>query len=305
MRICIAGLGGVGGYFGGRLAAAYSASSEHEICFLCRGEHMESIQKKGLKVTTPHESFIAHPHIISDCPQEIGLVDVIFFAVKGYDLPSLAKSVYPLCHDKTLLIPLGNGVDNVDILQKEKLPGIPFNGCVYISAYIESPGVIRQVGGSCKMVVGPLDRDIEKHLPFENMMKNAGILFELVKDIDRAVWTKFIFMSPMAIVTTLKAENFGTVLSAKTSRDLVVDLMKEICYLAKKRNVALPDDAVAKALAQAESFPPHTRSSMELDALKGRSTELETFVGAVVRLAQDEGISLPVYERVYEELLKM
>ncbi|MDD2378958.1 MULTISPECIES: ketopantoate reductase family protein [Aminobacterium] len=304
MRICIAGLGGVGGYFGGRLAVAYETSAEHEISFLCRGEHMNRIREKGLVVTTPQETFVAHPRVVSDSPAEIGCVDVLFFAVKGYHLQAFAKAARPLCHNQTLLIPLGNGVDNADILCKEKIPGILFNGCVYISAFIASPGEIHQVGGNCKMIVGPVNDHIEKHRSFEKVMKEGGILFELTPEIDLAVWIKFIFMSPMAAVTTLKRASFGEVLSQKRTRDMVLNLMKEVESLAQEKGIALPGNIVAASLEKAQSFPPETRSSMELDASKGRPTELETFVGAVVRLAEDAGISVPLYEKVYKALLQ-
>ncbi len=302
MDFCIAGLGGVGEYFGGRLASAYGKSQQHRVSFLCRGEHMTQIKKEGLIVKTLSDTFRAIPHMVSSSPVDIGPVDVIFFAVKGYDLFNMAETVHSLCHDRTLLIPVGNGIDNPHLLEKASLKGVFFNGCVYISAYISAPGEVRQVGGSCKMVAGPLDGRVERYGELESVMKEAGISFELTPHVEEAVWTKFIFMSPMAAITTLVEKTFGEVLSDPYLKQTLRELMEELHKLAQKKNISLPEDIVDRSLAQARSFPSGTRSSMELDYSRGRRVELETFVGAVVHLASSLQVPVPVYDQIYRRL---
>ena len=301
MRIAIVGLGGIGGYFGGRLALHYSPGGEHEVIFVCRGEHLQAIRPHGLKVEAQDGDFVAVPSGATDAPDSIDPVDVAFYCVKGYDLASAARSMVPATTSETVSIPLGNGVDNDEVLRRTLGAGRALNGCVYISSHIEAPGFVQQTGGARKLLFGAYG-DIESFRGIETLLKSAGMDATLTPDIQRAVWQKFVFIDASCGVTSLHKASVGEVLADESMKTQLRTLMQEVVDLARTRGVTLADTAVDDALATAGSFPPATKTSMQLDFERGNRTELEVMLGFVVRTAREAGIVTPAHDEVYAAL---
>ena len=176
------------------------------------------------------------------------------------------------------------------------------SGCVYISSFIEAPGVVRQVGGSCQLFFGPDDGKTEAFRPLEDLLQGAGIQAELTDRIGVHLWTKYLFVSPMAGVTSLTAKSFGAVMADAQGRALVRGLMEEIGLLAKANGIALPADSVEVALAKVARFPDETKSSMQLDYEKGRRTEIDLFIGYAVRAGRSLGVPVPLHDKLYAKL---
>ncbi|MGI6783597.1 MAG: ketopantoate reductase family protein [Aminivibrio sp.] len=302
MKIAFVGLGGVGGYYGGKVARAFEGGAEHQVAFMARGEHLAAIKEKGLEVRAKDGTFFAKPFMASDDPAKIGKADLVVFAVKGYDLRAAALAAAPLVGPDTAVLPLLNGADNNEILKEALPPCKVLNGCVYISARIEAPGVVVQSGGNCKLFFGAPGAGAEEFRPLEEMFKRAGIDATLARNIDEEVWTKFIFLSPFAGVTSLFGKNFGEVLSGADSRPMLEGMMKEIRTLAGLRGVSLPGDIVEQSLAKGEAFPPDTKSSMQLDCERGKRTEIEPLLGFVVREGERLGADVPLTRGVYDAL---
>ena len=214
----------------------------------------------------------------------------------------LRLAAAPLVGPDTAVLPLLNGADNNEILKEALPPCKVLNGCVYISARIEAPGVVVQSGGNCKLFFGAPGAGAEEFRPLEEMFKRAGIDATLARNIDEEVWTKFIFLSPFAGVTSLFGKNFGEVLSGADSRPMLEGMMKEIRTLAGLRGVSLPGDIVEQSLAKGEAFPPDTKSSMQLDCERGKRTEIEPLLGFVVREGERLGADVPLTRGVYDAL---
>src|SRR5438046_283779 len=113
MRIAIVGAGGVGGYFGGRLAAAGA-----DVSFLARGAHLAAMRAQGLRIESPKGN-VHLPNVnATDDPAAIGHVDVVFFAVKLYDSDAATRVLPAFLGPETAVIPFQNGVDGVDIVSR-------------------------------------------------------------------------------------------------------------------------------------------------------------------------------------------
>jgi len=302
MRVVIVGIGGVGGYYGGKLAHRFPPGSEHEILFLCRGAHLEVIRRSGLKLITGSGELIAKPALATDDPAALGRVDVVVFTVKGYDLPQSARSMRPAVRPDTIVIPLGNGVDNDEILRDGLQTGVVLNGGVYISTHIEVPGTVEQTGGSCKLFFGSAGGDIEPFHPVEEMFKAAGIDATLHSDVRPEVWGKYIFIGPMSGVTSLYGLTLGQVLGDPEKKGMLAGLMREVEAVARAQGVQLSKSIVNDALSKAASFPPDTKSSMQLDVERGRKTEVDTMLGYVVRRGAELGVPTPLHEQAYAAL---
>ncbi|MBU2053602.1 MAG: 2-dehydropantoate 2-reductase [Proteobacteria bacterium] len=302
MKIAVVGIGGMGGYFGGKIALKYAGKQEHRVIFIARGEHLAAIRRDGLWLKTVEGEYRAVPDLATDSPGEAGACDLVLFCVKEYDLEAAAAGLFPLLHDKTVVLPVLNGVDIAERLRSLLPRGEVLSGCVYISTFIEAPGVVRQVGGTCQLFFGPDDGNAEAHRPLEKLLKEAGIKAELSSEIAVPLWTKYLFVSPMAGVTSLTAKSFGEVMADEKQRGMVRGLMEEIAALARAKGVRLPSDSVESGLATIARFPHATKSSMQLDFEKGKRTEVDLFIGYAVRAGRALSVPTPLHDELYAAL---
>lgn len=305
MRIAVVGIGGIGGYYGGKLAMAYAGSGRHEIVFIARGEHLAAIRKNGLRLITPDGEFNAVPTLATDNPNEGGLLDLVLFCVKSYGLDDAARMIAGSIRKGSVILPLLNGVNITERLKALIPECTVLNGCVYIGASIEAPGVVHHKGGTGLLIFGPdRNEDVEKYRGIETLLKEAGIPVELARDAALPVWTKYIFIDPLAVVTARLGKTFGAILENEGDREMLAGLMKEVESVARAKGVNFPEDIVQATLQKAAGFPYATRTSFQLDYEKGRQTELDIFAGYVVKAGKELGIATPLHERIYGELLK-
>jgi 2-dehydropantoate 2-reductase len=303
MKIAVVGLGGVGGYFGGKLARKYAGSPEHTVVFIARGEHLAAIRRDGLLLKTVEGECRVTPDLATDRAADAGHCDLVLFCVKEYGLEAAAAGLGPLLHDNTIILPVLNGVDIAERLRSIIPRGVVLSGCVYISAFIEAPGVVCQVGGTCQLVFGPDDGKSDAYLPLQALLKQAGIKAELSQDIAVPLWTKYLFVSPMAGVTSLMGQCFGDVMADAKGWVMARGLMVEVERLARAKGINLPPDSVERGIATVERFPPATKSSMQLDFERGRRTELELFIGFAIRAGRSLGVPMPLHEELYAALI--
>ena len=305
MRIGIIGIGGVGGYYGGKLALKYSGRSKHEVIFFARGAHLEAIRRDGLRLVTAEGEYIVRPMQATDNPGEMGPLDLAIFCTKSYGLEDAARAVAGNLGEDSVVLPLLNGVDITDRLRAVLPRGTVLYGGVFISSAIQGPGLVKQVGGTGQLFFGPADpADVEKFRPIETLLQEAGIKAELSAEPLLPLWTKYIFIGPMAGVTSLTGKPFGEVLADAADRALVEGLMKEIEAVARKKGVHFPPDIVQASLGKAAAFAPTTKTSMQLDYERGNRTELDIFTAYMVKAGKELGIPVPLHKKVYAELLQ-
>src|SRR4249919_203651 len=149
MRIAVIGAGGVGGYFGARLAQA-----GHDVAFVARGAHLAALRAHGLRVESAVGD-IALPRVdATDDPASLAPVDVVMYCVKLWDVEPGAAQIAPLVERGGVVIPFQNGIDSVAILTRAVGGGRVLGGVAYIAASIRSPGVIAHVGTMARLRVG-------------------------------------------------------------------------------------------------------------------------------------------------------
>ena len=306
MRIAVVGVGGVGGYLGGRLASAFPAGGEHEVLFVEKSRpHLEAIRKGGLKLSAKDGDATAMPAVATDDPGTLGKVDVVLVCTKGYDLLSASKMAAVMVDSHTVIIPPGNGVGNADIV-KEGLAGKGnvLSACIYISTHIIGNGAVEQMAGPRKFFFGNPNGEVESYRAIEKVFLAGGLNAELTPNILREVWSKYLFVAPLSGLTALYAVPQGGLLTEPTRRALVTEMMTELHALARKVGVGLPDDIVQQSMAKADSFPYETKTSMQLDFEQGKPTELETMMGYAARMAQKLKVPMPRFDETYAALAK-
>lgn len=304
MRIAVIGIGGVGGYFGGKLARHYAAERDVEIIFIARGEHLKQIQQNGLRQLTEEGDFTAIPAMASDRPETCGRFDLVLFCVKGYGLESSAAQIQNNVDRNSTVITLLNGVDNVRPLKTLLPDARVLNGCVYIGAHIVKPGVVRQAGGTCQLLFGPEDGNLAGLPAIESILKRAAIKATLTPEIRTVVWEKYLFVSPLASATAYLKQPIGAFVEKSEKRDLLEGLMQEVAAVGTAQGINISEAMIQAALKKNELFPYETKTSLQMDYESGRRIEIDIFTGYIVKKGKELGIPTPLHDKVYAELMQ-
>ena len=298
MRIAVFGAGGVGGFFGGRLAHA-----GEDVTFIARGEHLRAIKAGGLKVESPSGDFVVFPAKATDDVTEVGEVDLVILGVKAWQVPEAAHEMKPLAGSRTTVLPLQNGVDAVSQLVAELGSDRVIGGLCRIVSFVVGPGHIRHAGFTPSIIIGELDnRRTARTDTIEQVFKNAGLEISVAEDIQVALWTKFLFIASFSGVGAMANAPAGVVRSDPKWRSHLLNAMEEIYALAHARGIKLPANSVDTVMASVDSLPEEATSSMQRDIAAGKPSELESQNGAVVRMAREAGIDVPTHTLIYQTL---
>ena len=301
MRIVVFGTGGVGGYFGGRVA-----QSGEDVTFIARGEHLRAIQTSGLRVDSPFGDFLIHPAKATDDVTEAGQADLVIVAVKAWQVPEVARAMKPVVGPATTILPLENGVEAPDQLAAELGSERVIGGLCKIVSYIVEPGHIRHAGFEPSVTFGELNNRRTKRVErIQETFTKAGISSTVATDIKVALWTKFLFIISFSGIGALRGKPAGEIRTNPESRALLLKAMDEVYAVGRARGVDLPEDSVEKAMATVDSLPDDGTSSMQRDIASGRPSELESQNGAIVRMAREVGVEAPTHELIYNTLLPL
>ena len=303
-KIAIVGTGGVGGFLGGLLARHYEGSSEVEIHFISRGEALANIRRDGLRVDAQQGAFTARPTTVTDSAAEIGTMDYVLYCTKAYDVEGGIAGIRPCIGPRTVILPFLNGVDSAEKIKRMLPDNEVWDGCVYVVAYIVEPGHIVERTNGYRYLFGSPSGSPDRLEELQRIFAEADIRARLEADIVRRVWDKFAFISTVATATSYTDETYGGVLNDARNRADFTALLDEFQAVAQARGIALSEDIASRVVAQMERIPADTTTSMQRDFRAGRSTEVESLTGYVVREGRRLGVPTPVYNLMYRGLLE-
>ncbi len=295
MRVAVIGTGGVGGYFGGRLAQA-----GHDVAFVARGRHLAALRERGLVLESGLGNAVIRNATFTDDVAAIAPCDVVMLCVKLWDVEAAAPMVAPLVAKGGVVIPFQNGVDAPDVLQR--VLGVPrvLGGVAYIAATIRDMGVIAHTGTMARLVVGAFaGGNAQVAAAFRDACAAAGVSVELADDIQRALWEKFCFLAAMSGCTALARQPIGVIRADPDLRAVFEAAMREAWTLGRARSVALADDYVERQMTFTDGLPAAMRSSMLNDLVAGNRLEAPWLSGAVARMAVESGTAAPVSATFY------
>jgi len=300
MRIAVFGSGGVGGYFGGRLAQA-----GEDVIFIARGEHLKAIRQNGLRVDSIAGDFVTHPAQATNIPAEVGVVDAVLVTVKAWQVSEAAEAMKPMVGEKTLVIPLENGVDAPDQLAAILGAGHVLGGLCHISVFVEGPGHIQHVAIQPHIAFGELNGQPSERVERlrQTFARAQGLAVEVSADIRTALWEKFLFIASISGVGAVTRQPAGVIRSMAETREMLLRAMEEVAAVAEARGITLSPDIIQKTMSFIDNIPPATMASMQRDIIEGRPSELEAQNGAVVRLAKEVDVEVPTHAFIYASLL--
>lgn len=302
MKIVIFGTGGVGGYFGGRLA-----QNGEDVTFIARGAHLEAIREKGLRIESIDGDFTVHPAKATDSLKSIGVADLILLATKAWQLEDAIEQMKPLVGEDTMIVPLLNGMEHMDKLLESYGIRHVLGGLCRISAVIGGPGLIRHVGIKPYIAYGEWDTSkserIQKlHTLFSSIQ---GIVAEIAVDIQTAMWEKFIFISGTSGIGSFTRQTTGEYRNNSESRTLLRTAMDETAAVARARGVPIADNFVEATMQRIDNLPADMTPSMQKDVMAGRPSELNEQTGAVIRMGKAAGVPTPTHEKFLAALLPL
>jgi 2-dehydropantoate 2-reductase len=299
MRIAAMAAGGVGGYYGARLAAA-----GHDVFFIARGAHRDAMEKNGLTLERPEGNVHVPKPNVTDDPAKVGPVDVVLFAVKLWDTEKAAELTRPMVGPHTRVITLQNGIDSYErespILGADNtVPGV-----TYFATVIDRPGVIRQDGTFQSVIFGRIDgRHDEMLQRFADAMKAAGINVTVSDDIQRDRWHKYIFLTATSGATAVTRTTMGPIMADPDMRAMFFNLMRETLKVGQARGVAIDDSYLEQRMEFADkSVPANMKASMANDLDRGNRLELDWLAGRVSQLGKELNVPTPVNDTVYAAL---
>ena len=290
MRITIIGAGGVGGYFGARLAQGGC-----DVSFVARGAHLAALREHGLRV----ESQLGEIHLpnvrASDDPAALGPADLVFLCVKLWDTENALHAASAILRPETAVISFQNGVQKDDLLQRLLGGKRVIGGVGYIGSKIERPGVIRHTGTMQRLVFGEYDGSKSPRVvALHEACVRGGINAEISSDIRRSIWEKFVFLVGLSATTTAMRSTLGPIVHHPETRAFLLEVMREVVTVGRAHGVQLPEDFAEQRLAFCDGLPPEMDSSMHADLDNAKRLEVDWLSGAVVELAKAVKVPAPM-----------
>lgn len=298
MKIAIIGTGGVGGYFGAKLAQA-----GNEVTFLARGEHLKAIQQNGLTVKSILGDFRVENIKATDKISNIEKTELVIISVKAWQVKGIGEELKPILKSDSTIIPLQNGVLAADELMENIDRKHILGGLCRIISKIEAPGVINHFGVTPTIVFGELDKSKTERLArIQNAFNAAGIESRISDDIEADIWKKFISICVSGLLAVSNT-TYGELRELKETRNLMVELINEVYILSRKIGVNIEEDFVDKTVSFIDTYPSDSTSSLTRDVWERKPSEIEYQNGTVVRLGEKYGVATPINRFVYSCIL--
>ncbi len=297
MRIAIIGTGGVGGYLGAKLW-----KGGNDVVFVARGYHLKTMQVNGLKLQSPEGDLVIKSTFTDNLNKKLPF-DLIIIAVKSFDTIEAAKIAKQGIDKDTMVISIQNGVENEDILAKFIGKEHVLAGVAYIFSTISEPGVIRHEGGTGKFKIGEMDGTISKRcLRLQETFHNAKIKCDIIEDIQRELWNKWIFICGLGGMTAYARKSIGEILSDSHLQPMLNQVVHEAASIARAKGIDRFEKVEEKAMTHYHRLPYPSTSSMYYDVTHNKRPEVEALNGAVVRFGKELNILTPANEKIYNSL---
>ena len=298
MKILIIGAGGVGGYFGGKLAQA-----GFDVTFVVRGEHLRAIKKNGLQIKSIKGDFTIHPKVTDDL-QTVNDPDLIILGVKSWQVIDVAKNLRSIVSKNTMVLPLQNGADNADkllsVLNKENV----LAGLSKIVSKIEAPGSIRHFAFEPEIIFGEINNELTERVTLlKNVFDKAGFKNRISDNIQLDVWRKFLFIVSISGIAALTRVVIGEIRHDSYLREICYKTAFEIMTIANAKGISLSKTDIENAMQAIDNTDFQTTASMQRDIMENRPSELDNFNGYIVRQGQELQIETPINDFIYYCLL--
>ena len=298
MKIAIMGSGGVGAYVGARLQDVGA-----QVHYIARGAHLQALQTQGLRIEMPGKDLHLPDVSATDKPADVGVVDLIIFAVKLWDTEAAAQQMQPMVGPNTRILTLQNGIDSVDLIRAQYSQAVVLGGVIYVSAVIDRPGVVRSLGGLHRIVMDRKGGDTIAAQLSAVAALSQGLDVVLSDDAETVIWEKFIVLSSISGATSLLRSRMGEILANAETQAFLRSLLQETMAVGRAAGKRVRPELEDESVAKLHAMPPSFRSSMSEDLERGKPLELRWLSGRVHALGLELGVPTPAHTAVYRGLI--
>ncbi len=297
-RIAIAGIGGIGGYIGGKLAYHFSNNENVELVFIARGKNYEVIRERGMELLSKEILYHCVPTLTTNNPLEIGKIDLFIICTKSFNVLEVIKAYKDSFTSDTTVITTQNTVNGKETV----IPYLPqgaklMEGSIYIASNLIKPGRVEHNSGPAKFIFGTDEEEDIKGEQISKILNDAGIDATFTTTIKTVLWKKFIFVSSAAIVTALFKITFSEILQHLAAKQLYINLISELMQVAKAKNIAVDEETIQNNINILGSFNEKAKSSFQLDLEKDKPTEIDTLVKYVIQEAKLVQVRVPNFTK--------
>lgn len=298
MNIVVVGAGGVGGYFGGKLAQA-----GFDVAFVVRGKTLQAIKNQGLKVKSVNGDFVVHPKTTNDIAT-LKHPDLVILTVKSWQIEAIAKELKHVITKNTMVLPIQNGADNADRLRNILPHENVLAGLCKIVSKIETPGVINHFAFEPEIVFGEYDSELTSRVKkVKAAFEKAGFNSTISENIQLDIWKKFLFITTISGIGAITRAVYGDIREDDELRQIMYQTANEIVAVANAKGIKLTNNDIEFTLKIIDGFHHDTTASMQRDLMAGRPSELENFNGYIVKQGKELHITTPVNAFIYHCLL--
>tara|TARA_Y100000588_G_scaffold112808_1_gene123864 strand:+ start:144 stop:1055 length:912 start_codon:yes stop_codon:yes gene_type:complete len=297
MKIMIMAAGAVGGYFGSVL------SQKNEVTFIARGQHLENIQSKGLKIISETSGNYISKSPATSYPEHTYKPDLVLYCVKAYQNEQAIDLIRPFIGKDTTILSLQNGIGIGHQLEENFGVDKTLLGSAYIEASVDSPGVIIERGGLCQIRFGsPLGIISEKEQRISRLLNECSINHVLSKDISTDLWEKLIFISALSGMSCITRSTFQEIIGNKLGKQATESLLEETHSVALADGANISKHVVSEIMTHFIDQKSKLVSSMYKDMVDGKPMEVDVINGAVSKLGKKYGIPTPINDLIYAAL---
>lgn len=302
MKYAVIGAGGTGGTLG-----FYLTKAGKDVTLIARGRHLEAMQQKGLTMKQlwdgKEETIPVKACTMEEYKEQ---PDVILVCVKGYSLENLLPDIHRIAGKNTVVLPILNIYGTGGRLQKEFPQSIVPDGCIYVSAAIEEPGVILRHGKILRVVFGARvpSEETENMRELAQDMASESLEVILSSDIRRDAMVKFSYVSPIGTAGLYYGATAADFQKEGPKREMICALMREIVALSHAMGIEFEEDLVERNLRILSNLAPESTTSMQRDVMAGKQSEIDGLVYEVVRMGREYGVEMPEYEKAAAQFQK-
>jgi 2-dehydropantoate 2-reductase len=295
MKVLVMAAGGIGGYYGGLMSR-----KGHEVTFVARGPHMRAMRENGLQVKSIDDEFQIMPVHVVDDPGVVGAPDLVLFSVKTFDTEQAVRSLRANVRSDTAVVTFQNGVESGERIRSLLERGHVVSAPTQIESFIAAPGKIEQRSNFRVVTFGESDlSSIPAVKALADVFRQGSFQVNVVPDIRKAVWLKFLRLAPVAGFATLARATPYELLQSEGAREVLEFSMREILAVGGAEDVLLDEQDLASAMEWALALKPGIKPSMQKDIERGNRLEIDALSGAVVRLGKLHNISTPVHQTIF------
>ena len=300
-RICVAGVGAIGGLIGAMLG-----QTTENLSLVARGARARALRENGLVLHSDrYGERSARPARVAEQASELGVQDVIFVCVKNYSLDEIAENLRPAVGSHTLIVPVMNGVEAGDRLRARFPEATVCDALIYTITAANADGSATQKGGYTYLFLGgngnPREEEGARHAL--GLLRATGFDARWAEDVRSELWQKFVLNCAFNTVTARYLCDNAAIRGSEALRADSLALLREAERAGRAEGVRLPDRLAEKKFAFMMNVQsPDATSSMKRDAEAGRPMETDAFTGTVLRKAEAHGFEAPVSARYHREL---